>query len=225
MTILLTGIALTLVVNGLTMGLVERAFHDPALAAHHFQAPARHRVTPEQKQRLYPLNVLLSLTILFGTAYFLYPYMFTEGPVSPLTVVLHAAAVLVVYDGLYYVMHRWLFHHKKLMRLVHGLHHSARTPSALESLLTHPVEVTAGLGLLLFCTWLIGPVHIYTFLLANFVYSELNIVVHSGVAFPSGPMRLLNPWARAHHGHHAVDMDRNYANLTPFWDRLFGTAI
>jgi sterol desaturase/sphingolipid hydroxylase (fatty acid hydroxylase superfamily) len=111
------------------------------------------------------------------------------------------------------------------MRHVHGLHHAARTPSARDSLYTHPVELVAGLSLLLLATRLVGPVHVGAFLLANLVYAQLNIVVHQGVAFPSGPWRLGNAWARKHHGHHGVDMNGNFANLTPFWDVLFGTAI
>lgn len=225
MTILLIGLVATLAVNGLTMDLLERAFFAPALAAAHFRAPIKTRATDGAKLRLYVLNTLLSLAILFGAAVFLYPRLFTDAPAGPARIALEILGPLVIYDATYYALHRWAFHHKKLMRYVHALHHSARTPSARESLYTHPVELVAGLSLFLLSTWVVGPVHVTSFLVTNFIYSQLNIIIHSGIAFPSGPMAALNLWARKHHGHHGVDMDKNYGSISPLWDMVLGTSI
>lgn len=225
MTILLIGLGVTLAINGVTMSLVERAFHAPGLAAHHFREPIPTRATDAEKRRLFALNSALSLAILFGSAVLLFPRLFTVAPAGIGRVLFQALAILLIYDGLYYALHRFAFHHRRLMRYVHGLHHSARTPSARESLYTHPVEVALGLSLFLFSTWLVGPVSVPAFLIANVVYSQMNILIHSGIAFPSGPMRLFNLWARAHHGHHGVDMNKNFASLSPIWDALFGTSV
>ena len=219
------GLALTLVLNGLTLLALERAWHSEALAPHRLGPPSRTRLTPDQKLRLYLGDVVLSLTILFGGTWLLGPWMFRDGEASAARIALEAFALLFVYDGLYYAMHRFLFHHKKLMRFMHGLHHQARAPNARESLLTHPLEVTAGLGLLLTSAILIGSVHVPAFLLANLTHSELNLVNHTGLAFPRGPLRLLNGWTRFHYGHHGVDMDANYATLSPMWDWMFKTWV
>jgi sterol desaturase/sphingolipid hydroxylase (fatty acid hydroxylase superfamily) len=38
-------------------------------------------------------------------------------------------------------------------------------------------------------------------------------------------MKALNLWARKHHGHHGVDMNKNYGSVSPIWDLLFRTSV
>ena len=225
MTLVIAGLIVTLAVNALTMELLERAFYAPRLAAHHFRAPIKTRATVGEQRRLQVVNIGVSLAILFGSAVWLHARLFTTAPTSLGRMALQAVGILAVYDLVYYGVHRFSFHHRKAMRHLHGLHHSARTPSARESLYTHPVEIAVGLGLFVLSTWLVGPVHVWAFLVANLVYSELNIIIHSGIDFPSGPMSLFNLWARKHHGHHGVDMNRNYGSVSPLWDILLRTSI
>jgi sterol desaturase/sphingolipid hydroxylase (fatty acid hydroxylase superfamily) len=33
-----------------------------------------------------------------------------------------------------------------------------------------------------------------------------------------------NLWARKHHGHHGVDMSKNYGSVSPIWDIVFDTS-
>lgn len=223
MTLLLAGIAISMAASGLTMAALEKAFHSPRYAEHHFRKAHPTRATEAEKRRLYALNSLLSVLLIFGAAWLGYGTLFVETPTSPGVIALQATALLVAYDVLYYGLHRWVFHHPKLMRYVHRLHHLAVTPSAQESIYTHPVELVAGLALLLSCTWIVGPVHVVAFTIAFFVYSLLNVIIHSGVAFPRGPLRLLNAPARHHHGHHGVNANRNFGSITPVWDALFRT--
>ena len=225
MTWLLIGITLTMAASGLVMNLLQRAHGWDRYVPHRFAAPANIRVTEREKRVLFGVNSVLSVGLVYGAALVGTGWLFVEGPVSAWTIVLQASGILLVYDILYYALHRWVFHDKRLMRHVHGLHHRARTPTAEESLFTHPVELVAGLALLMGSTWLVGPVHVVAFCVAFFVYSLLNVVIHSGIAFPGAPLSVLNPWARSHHGHHGVDMNGNYGSLTPIWDRLLGTAI
>jgi sterol desaturase/sphingolipid hydroxylase (fatty acid hydroxylase superfamily) len=225
MNLLLACTVATLALNGITIQVLERAYHGQKYAANHFRAPLPVRASAAEKRRLFALNSALSLALLFGAIFLFFPRLFTDGAVEPGRVVLEAGGVLLLYDLLYYGLHRFVFHHKKLIRYVHALHHAARTPSAEESLYTHPVELVSGLLLFLACTAAIGPVHVLSFSLANLVYSELNIFIHSGIDFPAGPLRLMNPLARAHHGHHGVDMNKNFASLSPIWDRLLGTSV
>jgi sterol desaturase/sphingolipid hydroxylase (fatty acid hydroxylase superfamily) len=115
-------------------------------------------------------------------------------------------------------------HHPKLLRAVHGVHHRARNPSALESFYQHPIELLSGLSLMFFATWLIGPVHVYTFAATFFVYSTFNIIVHAGFQARLWIFAPFDFLIRKHHMHHAADPGKNYSSLTPLPDLLFGTS-
>ena len=166
------------------------------------------------------LSLLFVLVPLFGA-----PGTFLdEGAGGGLTAAGQALAILVVYDFAYYAFHRGL-HIKRLMRFAHGVHHRARNPSAFESFYMHPLELAGGLGLLFAATWLVGPVHPGAFLIAFFVYSTMNIVIHAGVTLPGGLLVApLNFFIRKHHVHHQDDFGKNFSSLTPLPDLVFGTA-
>lgn len=165
----------------------------------------------------------LSLIIVFGSTYLLFDVVLHQRATAWGTILLQAAGILTVYDFAYYGLHRGM-HHKKLMRWIHGVHHRARNPSAIESFYLHPAELVAGLFLLMASTWLIGPVHIHAFLVAFFIYSSLNILVHSGLVFGRLLLAPIDLLARKHHVHHNKDFGKNYASLTPLPDLLFGTS-
>ncbi len=136
-------------------------------------------------------------------------------------------AIVLIYDFAYYWMHR-LMHHRKLMRYVHAVHHRARNPSALESFYLHPIELFAGLALIHLSVAgyaaLAGPIHVYAYALVFLVHSTLNILVHSGLVFGHWMLAPIDALARKHSVHHKDDFGRNYASLTPFPDRIFGTS-
>ena len=138
-----------------------------------------------------------------------------------------AAVVLLVYDFAYYFLHRFM-HVKRLMRWVHGVHHRARNPSAMESFFLHPAELFAGLGLLFVAmaavVAVVGPIHVHAFAVAFFVYSTLNILVHSGLDTRVVVLKPIDFLARKHHVHHEIDFGKNYSSLTPLPDLVFGTA-
>jgi sterol desaturase/sphingolipid hydroxylase (fatty acid hydroxylase superfamily) len=103
---------------------------------------------------------------------------------------------------------------------VHAVHHRVRYPTTIDSLFLHPFEGFCGLALLMLCTWIVGPVHAYTFGACFLVYSWLNIIIHGGVRLPIPYLGML---ARNHAVHH-VDMKAgNYASISPLPDLLFGT--
>src|SRR5260370_2313296 len=109
-------------------------------------------------------------------------------------------------------------HTKKLMRWVHGKHHESHNPTAMESFYLTPAELFAGLGLLLLCTWLVGPVNIYSFGAVFFMHSTLNIAVHSGL---KSKLLLLSPvdhLTQKHYLHHPANYASNFALLTPISD-------
>lgn len=138
-----------------------------------------------------------------------------------------AVAVLMVFDLLYYLTHRFLFHGKAL-RKVHALHHQARTPTYVDGLYVHPLETAIGLALFLGSIPLIalltgGPLSAFSMAVATLVFTQLNAINHAWVNLPRFPFRTLSRITALHAAHH-VDMNHgNYATLTMLYDRLFGT--
>jgi sterol desaturase/sphingolipid hydroxylase (fatty acid hydroxylase superfamily) len=138
-----------------------------------------------------------------------------------------AVLVLMVFDFLYYLTHRFLFHGRAL-RKVHALHHQARTPTYVDGLYVHPLETAIGLALFLGSIPLIaaltgGPLNAFSMAVATLIFTQLNTINHCYVNLPHFPFRTLSRITALHAAHH-VDMNHgNYATLTMVYDRLFGT--
>jgi sterol desaturase/sphingolipid hydroxylase (fatty acid hydroxylase superfamily) len=176
---------------------------------------------PERIRNIANIAVL-SVIAVYGMTTAIYRYALYDHAVSPWRVIYEIAAILLVYDFAYYWLHRAM-HTKKLMRWVHGKHHEVHNPTAMESFYLTPAELFAGLGLLLACSWLVGPVSIYAFATVFFVHSTLNITVHSGLLSRRLILWPIDRLTHRHYVHHAGNYDNNFASLTPFWDQLFGT--
>lgn len=209
--------------DGALLALVGWAYYAPHFAGHRLSDQLSMRIEKPRRVRIMLGISTLSLMLVFGFIRLLHDALFVSGEVTVLTVLWQTAAVLLVYDFTYYFLHRFM-HLKRVMRWVHGVHHRARNPSAFESFFLHPAELVAGLALLFASTWLVGPVHVYSFGLVFLVHSTLNILVHSGL---DSRMKVLFPidfLAKKHHVHHHVDFGKNYSSLTPLPDLVFGTA-
>ena len=217
------GIGAILAFNTFVLGILAYFFYSPRFAEQRISERPAIKAAWPQRLRIMAVISVLSLAAILGGTWLLFDQLVHAASTPWWRVGLEALGILVLYDFLYYWLHRSL-HHKKLMRFVHGVHHRARNPSALESFYLHPIELLAGLGLLLLSTMIIGPVHSHSFLLVFFVYSTLNIVIHSGMDFPVWWMAPLNFLTRKHHVHHQDDFAKNYSSLTPLPDLLFGTA-
>ncbi len=217
-------LCVVLLLSGVLLLAAKLAYHWPVLAS------ARIRPEPDRKlrgARLYRRvfgNMVFSGALVFVLTYATYPWLIAEGPFSWLQLLLDATLTLLLYDFLYYLMHRFAFHQWGPLRRVHVVHHAVRHPHAVDSLYLHPVETFLGLALLIACTLVVGPVHPATFCVEFAVYSFLNILVHSGLDLPFFPLRALSYLARKHDVHHTSMKGGNYASLTPIFDRLFGTA-
>ncbi len=169
-------------------------------------------------------NMLFSSALVFAMVYALHGWLFTKEPTSVLTATWHVVAIMLLYDFLYYLMHRFAFHEFTALKRVHAVHHAVRHPTAPDSLYLHPLETFLGLALLIVCTWILGPVGFGTFAIVFGIYSLLNILVHAGVAFDVLGLRALGYMAIKHDKHHNSMRGGNFASITPIWDRLFGTA-
>ena len=142
--------------------------------------------------------------------------------------------ILMVYDFFYYLMHRFLFHGKGYFRRVHAVHHQARSPTSIDSLLLHPLEAFMGVFLFVLVTSLLAGIftimqgevfhfHVVTLVLAMVIYTQLNQVNHVHMELDYFPYKTLN-WIAAKHAVHHIDMHKgNYATITLLFDKVFGT--
>jgi sterol desaturase/sphingolipid hydroxylase (fatty acid hydroxylase superfamily) len=224
MSTLLIGMAIIMTVNAGVMAALEVANRAPSILPHHFKPFRPTGATLAQKLALFTCNSTMAVAAIVGSGWLAFDHLYTTTSIGLGHGALQALALILVYDFIYYALHRWVFHNKKLMKYVHALHHRATTPTAWEGLYTHPVEMFAGLFVWLLSVWLVGPVNVYAFLPAFAIYTVTNIIIHSGIRFSKLPLSLLNPIAEHHFRHHGVKANSNYASITPIWDWLFKTT-
>jgi sterol desaturase/sphingolipid hydroxylase (fatty acid hydroxylase superfamily) len=142
------------------------------------------------------------------------------------------AAALVVGEIGYYWGHRWMHEIPVLWRF-HAIHHSAEEMDFLVNTRAHPLDVFFGR----FC----GLVPMYFLGLAQPMAGKLDVVpllfaligslwgffVHANVNWRFGKLEWLVTTPAFHHWHHTNDgpdvIDKNYAAMLPWIDRLFGT--
>ncbi|MAG30644.1 MAG: hypothetical protein CL908_07115 [Deltaproteobacteria bacterium] len=140
---------------------------------------------------------------------------------------LEIVAILAIFDFMYYLAHRFLFHDGPL-RKVHALHHQAHTPTFIDAQYVHPVETCLGLSLFLISIPIVAliegaPLNTLSVTLAAVIFTQINTINHTYVNLPRFPYRSLNYLTGIHATHH-VDMTKgNFATLTMAYDRLFGT--
>lgn len=216
-------VSATLVFNALLIALLAWAYYAPRFRDRRISLSQSMREPWKKRLRVMSTTSALSLLAVYGGLYLLSDKLLDGRRAGLWTVLGQAALVLLVYDFAYYFLHRAM-HIKKVMRWVHGVHHRARNPSALESFYLDPLELFAGLGLMFLSTWVVGPVDVNAFGLVFFVYSTLNILVHSGIELRSKLAAPIDFLAKKHHVHHMQNFGKNYSSLTPLPDLLFGTA-
>ncbi len=137
-------------------------------------------------------------------------------------------AVLLVFDFMYYLTHRFLFH-GTLLRKVHSLHHQARKPTYIDALYVHPLETFIGLALFLGSIPIVAAatgttLNAFSMVIATLIFTQLNTLNHVYTSLPARfPFTVVDYITGVHAAHH-VDMNQgNYATLTMFYDKLFGT--
>lgn len=215
-------IAVVFAFEAFFMGYLIRAHRSAAFASRRIKEGAS-GVPAKTQARIMGIIALISPVYFLSVVTLGGRFLMHDGSASVLRVLLEVVGVLMVYDFTYYFFHRTL-HHRKLFQLVHGVHHRARNPSALESLYQHPLELLGGLTLLFLSTFAIGPVSKLSFLIVFFIYSSLNVFIHSGLLFKSKALVVVDELTRRHHVHHLVDINKNFASITPLPDLIFGTA-
>jgi len=164
-------------------------------------------------------NLIFAVTIL--------PFCVSLEPRPLWRHVVDIVSVLMIYDFLYYLTHRFAFH-GRILRKVHALHHQVRTPTYVDALYVHPLETFIGLALYLgmmplFAALTGAPLSAYSMAVATLIFTQGNTINHTFVNLPYFPFRALDYITGVHAAHH-VDMNHgNFATLTMLYDRMFGT--
>jgi len=208
----------------LTFGLLTRAFRSPAMKDAIISADSQRSVDVHALHRSVRVNTVVSMLFTFTFAFLFGNFMVYSGEVALWRIPLEIVLVILIYDFLYYAVHRFPFHEWKMLRKVHAVHHKTRHPRAVDSMLLHPAETCIGLGAFFACVALVGGVHIVSFAVLFLAYTTLNVVNHAGLNFQRFPLRTLGWLAVKHDKHHHTMRQGNYAFLTTIPDTLFGTA-
>jgi sterol desaturase/sphingolipid hydroxylase (fatty acid hydroxylase superfamily) len=159
--------------------------------------------------------------------FLLLPFCVTLEPESAINILLDVFIILMFYDFFYYAAHRFWFHGNGPMRQIHAVHHQARKPTYLDAHYVHPKETFIGLALymgsVVVLAALMGPFHIATIVTTFVIFLQINQINHTFVDLPYFPFKTLS-WITAKHAVHHENMHKgNYATITLFYDKLFGT--
>lgn len=138
------------------------------------------------------------------------------------------AAILLIYDFFYYLMHRFLFHGQSWLRQVHGLHHQARDPSYIDAYYVHPTETFMGVALFVATisaySLFAGSLHWMSAAVAYLLFTQLNILNHCKSNLPDKAVfKPVNFITRKHAVHHENMQKGNFSSITMVYDYLFGT--
>ena len=216
-------IALTLALDSALVAVLGWAFHSPRFATRRMKDGPGMQVAGSHRMQTGVMIGTLSLAIVLTGVWLGSGTIIVADARSIARIVVDALVIVVLYDFIYYAAHRAM-HTPLLLKRVHGIHHRARNPSTLESFYQHPLELMIGLGILFLTTAIVGPVHEATFAIVFFVYSTVNIFVHSGLIFGSALSAPVDFLTRKHFVHHHDDSMANFSTMTGLPDRIFGTA-
>lgn len=139
--------------------------------------------------------------------------------------------ILMVYDFVYYLTHRFLFHDGGFLggplMWVHAVHHQQNNPCRQDSSYIHPLEVALGLGLyvgtIFGLSFVMGNFHVVTLIVTWIAFSEINLHNHDLWKSDRFPFKYLKFAADMHHVHHAKFTGGNFATISLLYDWMFGT--
>ena len=208
----------------LTFRGLKLAFNSPAMKDSIISEDPERGVDGATLRRSVKLNSAVSVTFMVTCAFLFSDFLMYTGSVALWRIPLEIVLVVVLYDFIYYGVHRYPFHEWKILRSVHEVHHKTRHPRGVDSLLLHPLETCLGLTAFLVSFALVGGVSVPAFAVLFIGYTVLNVVNHAGINFQRFPLRTMGWLAVKHDKHHRRDLAGNYAFLTTIPDTLFGTA-
>lgn len=215
--VLFLGIFAFATVMGGTLGWAARSEKYASYRIHRGRNP----IAEKLRAPTIAMNYSLPWIMYGAFFYFLGNHTIYAGVPSIGRLAFESIGSIVLYDFLYYFLHRAM-HTQTGMRLIHAVHHKVRYVTAESGSYLHPLETFAGTALFLLSVVIVGPVSAASFLIANFIFTTVNIWVHSNFVIPARWAGLLNFWTRTHDVHHYYGRN-NYSSIFPFWDQMFGT--
>ena len=130
---------------------------------------------------------------------------------------------LILFDVSNYWVHRW-FHTDRLWKF-HAVHHSSRQLDWLSTVRHHPInDVALRLGQALPAVLLGYSPQVIAWCLPVLTFHSL--LIHANVNWSFGPLGVVIVSPTFHHWHHTSQeegRDKNFAELCPILDILFGT--
>jgi sterol desaturase/sphingolipid hydroxylase (fatty acid hydroxylase superfamily) len=170
----------------------------------------------------------LFMLVIFGL---IIPFTLTLEPQPWWRVLVDVVVILMVYDFVYYLTHRFLFHaggpFDGPLMWMHAVHHRQHNPCKMDSSYIHPLEVAIGLGLyvatIFFLSLVLGRFHVASIVVTWIAFSAINLHNHNLWESDRFPFRYLNYAAKMHHNHHERFTGGNYATITLLYDWMFGT--
>jgi sterol desaturase/sphingolipid hydroxylase (fatty acid hydroxylase superfamily) len=171
---------------------------------------------------------LLYQVVIFGV---ILPFCLTLDPQPLWRMLLDVVVILLFYDFVYYITHRFLFHHSPFfggpLVWCHAVHHQQHNPCRQDSGYLHPLETAIGLGLYVGTIFLLsrfmGNFHVATVVITFVAFTQINLHNHDLWTQDRFPFRYLNYASRMHHNHHARFTGGNFATITLLYDWMFGT--
>jgi sterol desaturase/sphingolipid hydroxylase (fatty acid hydroxylase superfamily) len=159
------------------------------------------------------------------------PFCLTAQPQPWWQVLVDMVVILMVYDFVYYLTHRFAFHdangRQGPLTWMHAVHHRQHNPCRGDSSYIHPLEVAIGLGLYIGTIFVLarfmGDFHVVTVVVTWIVFSQVNLHNHDLWESDRFPFRYLAHAAEMHHNHHAKFTGGNFATITLLYDWMFGT--
>ena len=159
------------------------------------------------------------------------PFCLTLAPQPWWSVLLDMVVILFVYDFVYYLSHRFLFHDSAFfggpLKWMHAIHHRQHNPCRQDSSYIHPLEVAIGLGLyvgtIFALSRVMGEFHVLTIVITWTAFSQINLHNHTLWESDRFPFRYMKYASQMHHNHHAKFTGGNYATITLLYDWMFGT--
>lgn len=141
-----------------------------------------------------------------------------------LPIVAQLGMVLLLGDFLGYWQHR-AFHTVGTLWKFHSIHHSSTQVDWLSSVRVHPINDVASNVVTAIPLLFIGfsPVAFAAYVPVLTLYA---IILHANVSWTFGPLRHFIASPTYHRWHHTSEergLDKNFAGLFPWYDRLFGT--
>lgn len=192
---------------------------------------------PRPRIRLFNSPALERLTVISAPAFIaiwalVLPLIAVFGTISAATLWAPAwiAAGVLVWTGVEYMLHRFVFHFQtnvellqRVIFIIHGNHH-ADPNDPLRNLMPPIISIPVGLGVWALSLWAFGPAGTWFMLgfLAGYVCYDL---VH--FACHQWPMkgRIARALKTHHMRHHHLHTSGNYAITGMMWDRILSTRI